>query len=119
MLISAFETTACTTPDKPNPKINGHKISQNIANVNTPGYHRLEVSFEDEMAKALTHTGGGPAPIVKPLVVVADGPARVDGNTVDIDNEMGDLAKNALLFEAAAQIVTSRISSFKAAIAGR
>jgi flagellar basal-body rod protein FlgB len=95
-------------------------ISQNIANVNTPGYHRLEVTFEDEMAKALTHSsGGGTAPIVKPHVVVADGPERVDGNAVDIDQEMGDLTRNALLFEAAAQIVTSRISSYKAAIAGR
>jgi flagellar basal-body rod protein FlgB len=94
-------------------------ISQNIANVNTPGYHRLEVKFEDEMAKALTHSAGGPIPVVKPQVVVADGPERVDGNTVDIDQETGDLAKNALLFEAAAQIVTSRISSYKAAIAGR
>ena len=94
-------------------------ISQNIANVNTPGYHRLEVRFEDEMAKALTHSSGGPPPMVKPQVVVADGPERVDGNTVDINNEMGDLARNALMFEAAAQIVTSRISSYKAAIAGR
>jgi flagellar basal-body rod protein FlgB len=71
-------------------------ISQNIANVNTPGYHRLEVSFEDEMAKALAHPTGGVAPIVKPHVVVADGPERVDGNTVDIDQEMGDLTRNAL-----------------------
>jgi hypothetical protein len=30
--ISPFETTAWTTPERPNPKINGHKISQNIAN---------------------------------------------------------------------------------------
>jgi flagellar basal-body rod protein FlgB len=94
-------------------------ISQNIANVNTPGYRRLEVKFEDAMAQALAHSSGGPPPIVKPQVVIADGPQRVDGNTVDIDNEMGDLARNALLFEAAAQIVTSRISSYKAAIAGR
>jgi flagellar basal-body rod protein FlgB len=94
-------------------------ISQNIANVNTPGYHRLEVSFENEMAKALAQGNSGPPPIVKPHVVIADGPERVDGNTVDIDQEMGDLTKNALLFEAAAQIVTSRISSYKAAIAGR
>jgi flagellar basal-body rod protein FlgB len=95
-------------------------ISQNIANVNTPGYHRLAVTFEDEMAQALVgHSPMGPAPVVKPHVVVADGPERVDGNTVDIDQEMGDLAKNALLFEAAAQIVTSRLSSYKAAIAGR
>lgn len=94
-------------------------ISQNIANVNTPGYHRLAVTFEDEMARALTHSGGVAPPTVKPQVVVADGPERVDGNTVDIDQEMGDLMRNALLFEAAAQIVTSRISSYRAAIAGR
>jgi flagellar basal-body rod protein FlgB len=94
-------------------------ISQNIANVNTPGYHRLEVQFEDEMARALTHSGGGPPPIVKPQVVVSDGPERVDGNTVDIDQEMSDLTRNALLFEAAAQIVTLRISAYRAAIAGR
>src|SRR5262249_2489293 len=31
-LISVFETTAWTTPESPNPKINGHKISQNMAN---------------------------------------------------------------------------------------
>jgi flagellar basal-body rod protein FlgB len=94
-------------------------ISQNIANVNTPGYHRLEVTFEDQMAKALARSGGGAPPTVVPRVVVADGPERVDGNTVDINREMGDLARNALMFEAAAQIVTSRISSYKSAIAGR
>ena len=31
-VISLFETTAWTAPDSPNPKINGHKISQNMAN---------------------------------------------------------------------------------------
>src|SRR5215471_20190579 len=31
-LISLLETTACTTPDSAKPRINGHKISQNIAN---------------------------------------------------------------------------------------
>lgn len=93
-------------------------ISQNVANVNTPGYRRLEVRFEDAMAKALATPGGG-LPSAAPRVVVADGPERVDGNTVDIDREMNDLAKNALLYQAAAQIVTSRIASLKAAIAGR
>ena len=31
-VICDFDTTACTAPDNPNPKINGHKISQNMAN---------------------------------------------------------------------------------------
>jgi flagellar basal-body rod protein FlgB len=94
-------------------------ISQNIANVNTPGYHRLAVSFEDEMARALATSSGGTPPSVKPRVVEPGGPERVDGNNVDIDQEMGDLARNALLYEAAAQIVTSRISSYRSAIVGR
>lgn len=94
-------------------------ISQNIANVNTPGYKRLAVSFEDEMAQALKVSSGGAPPVVRPRIVEAPGLERVDGNTVDIDKEMGDLARNALLFEAAAQIVTSRISSYRSAIVGR
>src|SRR5207237_9740777 len=32
LVISLFETTACTTADNPKPRISGHKISQNIAN---------------------------------------------------------------------------------------
>ncbi len=92
-------------------------IAQNVANVNTPGYRRREVTFEADLAKALTADGG--TAHVKPRVVIADGPERVDGNTVDIDREMGDLSKNALLYQAAAQIVTSRIASMRAAIAGR
>jgi flagellar basal-body rod protein FlgB len=95
-----------------------HKvIAQNVANVNTPGYRRLAVEFEDEMGKALE--AGTPVSEVTPTVVVADGPERVDGNTVDLDREMGDLTKNGLLFQAAAQIAASRMASLKAAVAGR
>lgn len=94
-------------------------IAQNVANVNTPGYRRLEVAFEADLAKALAPPGGAAGAHVKPQVVVADGPERVDGNTVDIDREMNDLTKNALLYQAAAQIVTSRVGSLRAAISGR
>ncbi|MDB5311711.1 MAG: flgB [Gemmataceae bacterium] len=94
-------------------------IAQNVANVNTPGYRRLEVGFETDLAKAMGSRPGEEALRVRPRVVVADGPEQVDGNTVDIDREMNDLARNALLYEAAAQIMTSRLASLRAAIAGR
>ena len=94
-------------------------IAQNVANVNTPGYRRMEVTFEAEMARALAAPNGFANAHVKPQIIVADGPERVDGNTVDIDREMNDLARNALLYEAAAQIVTNRIASLKAAVPGR
>jgi flagellar basal-body rod protein FlgB len=91
-------------------------IAQNVANVNTPGYKRLEVQFEDALAKALA-TPGGPA--AKPRVVEGDGPERVDGNTVDIDREMGDLTKNGLLYQAATQILASRLAALRSAVSGR
>ncbi|MBX9626232.1 MAG: flagellar basal body protein [Gemmataceae bacterium] len=84
-------------------------IAQNVANVNTPGYRRLAVTFGGELGRA----GGAPQ------VVVADGPARVDGNTVDIDREMNDLTKNALLYQAAAQVASFRLAALRSSITGR
>jgi flagellar basal-body rod protein FlgB len=92
-------------------------IAQNVANVNTPGYRRLAVEFEDNLAKSLA-SASNPAQ-VKPRVVIEDGPERVDGNTVDIDREMVAMNKNSLLYQAAAQIITNRVAQLRAAIAGR
>ena len=94
-------------------------IAQNVANVNTPGYRRRAVEFEADMAKALAAPGPGGTAHVRPKVVIEDGPERVDGNTVDINREMGDLGKNALLYQAAATIMQSRVASLRAAISGR
>lgn len=92
-------------------------ISQNVANINTPGYKRLAVSFEGDLARALDAPSGMVS--VRPRVVVADGPERVDGNTVDMDREMNDLTRNALLYEAAAQVLASRLATMRSAISGR
>lgn len=85
-------------------------ISQNVANVNTPGYRRLEVTFADTMSQTAR-------PVTK--VEAVDGPERADGNTVDIDREMGDLSRNGLLYQAASQLLASRLSALRSAIAGR
>lgn len=96
-------------------------VSQNVANVNTPNYQRLEVAFEGELKKALDSAAGGTGGTgrVVPKVVVTDNPDRVDGNTVDLDREMGDLTKNALLYQAVSQILASRMASMRSAISGR
>ncbi len=41
-------------------------ISQNLANVNTPGYHQLDVSFEDAFARRWASTERR-APCASPL----------------------------------------------------
>ena len=96
-----------------------HKvISNNIANVNTPGFKRLDVEFEQSLAKALGR--GVPAAEINPTVVQDDSNAeRVDGNTVDIDREIGQLNQNSLLYTAAAQIMANQIAQLRSAITGR
>jgi flagellar basal-body rod protein FlgB len=109
-------------------------IANNIANVNTPGYQRIEVSFESELKKALNpmrlagaQTQSGHMPIGKPnLGNLRPEAYRPDENTlpgqinnVDIDMEMAKLAENQILFNAGVKFLTERSSVIRSAITGR
>jgi flagellar basal-body rod protein FlgB len=95
-------------------------IAQNVANVNTPGYQRLEVKFEDAFSRELARNNPTSAVQVGPKVVASgSGPVRADGNDVDIDAEIGRMTKNALLMNAYTQILASKIAAQRAAISGR
>ena len=93
-------------------------IAQNLANVNTPNYHRRGVVFESELETALA-SQSGPASVRPRVVEIADAPARNDGNTVDIDVEMEQLGKNTLMMNAATQMLAVRLAQLRSAIAGR
>jgi flagellar basal-body rod protein FlgB len=92
-------------------------IAQNVANVNTPGYRRLELDFESQLQKALN--GQGLAALHPRLVEGPGGPVRADGNNVDIGLEMGRLDRNALVYQTFAQILTVRLAAQRSAITGR
>lgn len=93
-------------------------ISQNIANVNTPNYRRLDVTFESEVERQLAM--GDDAVHLRPRVVETDdGPDRLDGNGVDIDNEVALLNRNTLMTAAATQVLAMKIAQLRSAIAGR
>jgi flagellar basal-body rod protein FlgB len=95
-------------------------IAQNVANANTPGYRRQEVRFEDALAHCLEHGGERAVKGVQPSIVDAGGEAvRPDGNTVDMDEEMGQLNKNAILYKIYAQLLATQISSMRSAITGK
>ncbi|MBX3436541.1 MAG: flagellar basal body rod protein FlgB, partial [Planctomycetaceae bacterium] len=90
-------------------------ISHNLANVNTPGYHRQEVVFPDlfNMSK------GEDAAAVRPIVRDEPGlPARADGNNVDIDREAVQLEKNALAYQTYSQLLTSHMQLMRRAVEG-
>lgn len=80
-------------------------ITNNIANVDTPGYKRQNVKFESMLADAMASK----RPSVQERIlnmepqVSRDGTNlsyRLDGNNVDIDAEMGYLAENQLRYNA-------------------
>ncbi len=94
-------------------------IAQNVANVNTPGYHRQEVQFEDAFARALEGANRSSACAVQPQIVTPAGsPERLDGNNVDIDVEMGQLTKNSLLYKVYAQILAVQLAQWRSAVSG-
>jgi len=59
-------------------------IANNIANVNTPGYHATKVSFEDSLASALD---SGQSPDVAPTLQTSLEPTQLNGNNVNLDTE--------------------------------
>ncbi len=95
-------------------------IAQNVANVNTPGYRRLAVDFEEAFTRAVAD--GDPTALlqVQPAVVENDdAPERADGNNVDLDNELSALEKNTLLYRTFAQIIASQVATQRSAIQGQ
>ncbi len=93
-------------------------ISQNIANVNTPGYQRRDVSFEASLSRKL---GGGEAREGGELAIsiASDGrPPRADGSNVDIDIEMSQLTRNLLVHQTATELLASRMATMRRAIRG-
>ena len=98
-------------------------IANNIANVETPGFHRSEVVFETDLRTALEASGRS---VQKQLADVSptvqadtESPERPDGNNVNIDKEMADLAKNGLSYRAATTLLELKGSILKYVINGR
>jgi flagellar basal-body rod protein FlgB len=96
-------------------------ISHNIANVDTPGFKKSSVRFEDELEAAVlkrsvsgrrtreNHKSIGRLSVdrVKPEIFTPSGIAmREDGNNVDIDAEMAALANNTVMFNYLVQKIT-------------
>lgn len=105
--------------------------ADNIANVNTPGFRRRFVRFEEELARALrgrgvagarTHPKHIPVGVVsveqvRPRVVRDDvSVMRNDGNNVDIEREMAINAAAELQYAALTLVTSARYRMLRSAI---
>jgi len=103
-------------------------IANNIANINTPGYKREVVNFEDVLKNQLNITGGtqinktnaahmdnynGYTPTIEK---VENTSFRKDDNNVNIDIEMAEYSKNTIHFQFLTKQLNSQFSRIRSAI---
>lgn len=96
-------------------------ISNNLANVNTPGFKRSDVvGFDEQLREALSAQQEGDQNAVRSLVpeLQTDNSStmRSDGNNVDIDMEMANLAENNVRYNALVQLAGKQMDMIKSVI---
>lgn len=112
-----------------------NQIISNIANKDTPNYKAFDLAIEDELEKLkgaqrgidlkrthLGHLATGDTGVDNSGVTLRTtshgSSERGDGNTVDVESEMANLAENSLLYDAMAQIIRKKFQGLKVAIQG-
>ncbi|MGQ9454284.1 MAG: flagellar basal body rod protein FlgB [Armatimonadota bacterium] len=96
-------------------------IANNIANVETPGYKRVYVSFEEELRRVIESSSRGETrrrltELMPVQHVDTQSPSRPNGNNVNIDSEIADLAKNTMRQKAIAVLLEAKITMLRSAI---
>lgn len=130
-----FSSTVATLEKSLNLRSQNHQVlTSNIANMDTPNYKAFELVIEEEMTRTknpspripLQKTHGNHLAPMNQLsdnveLKYADPPEfslRGDGNTVDVEKTMGNLAENTILYKTAAQLISKKFQGLKAVIQG-
>lgn len=109
-------------------------ISHNIANVNTENFKAKTVSFENELKQALSQTVASLKTTNSKHFGTTNSAVRVqasvdqtksstfmnlDGNNVDIDLEMANMAANQIQYNAMVQQISNTLSNYHYVIKGQ
>ena len=99
-------------------------IATNIANAETPGFRRLDVSgdFAAQLKARLESGDLSSAPSSLRPQIVEDTSAssvRPDGNSVEMEHELLAMNRNAVEFDYLSEVVSSNLKQLRVAISGR
>lgn len=119
---------------------NQNLIAANIANVETPNFVPKTLAFEQELQGALKSRQSGQSPSSAPNArhipirgagggsavqsvsgQVIETPAKTpgkDGNAVELEDEMGKMAENQIMFNASVQMLNKKFEGLRTAIKG-
>lgn len=92
-------------------------IANNIANLETPGYRRIDVKFEELLAKALESPGSARLSEIAPQVCQPkETPVQSNGNDVNLEAEVGEMIKNTLRHKAYIRLLNNKYRQIEMAI---
>lgn len=97
-------------------------ISNNLANLETPGYKRVDLapSFEQALERASASGDSSEISSLTPTLA-ADAtavPSSKDGNTVHLESELMRMNQNAMTHTLETQMVSGMLQKMRAAITG-
>ncbi|MBK5224003.1 MAG: flagellar biosynthesis protein FlgB [Acidimicrobiia bacterium] len=88
----------------------------NIANIETPGYHANKVDFESSLRTAIDR--GDPSSM-EATVSRSLAPTRMNGNNVAIDEELVGLTETALRHQLVVEAMNGKFRLLRSAIRGQ
>ena len=99
-------------------------IASNIANAETPGYHRLDIApdFAQQLKSQMAAGDfAANADRIRPQLAedLTARTLRPDGNTVEIERELLAMNHNAVQHEFLTEVISGNLKQLKMAITGR
>ncbi|MCE3013608.1 MAG: flagellar basal body rod protein FlgB [Proteobacteria bacterium] len=103
--------------------------TSNVANAQTPGYKATKLDFEEALSRALDvdgnlsmntaddqhfNVGGGGFNNLEPEVYEnPNGVVSENGNTVDVEAEMAQMAENKIMYDTTVQLINKKLGLMK------
>jgi len=92
-------------------------IAGNVANIETPGYRRLDVKFEQALAKAIESGSDiDPEEIKTEIYRPLNTTVKTNGNDVALEAEIGEMVKNTLKHKAYTRLLQRKYQQIEQAM---
>jgi flagellar basal-body rod protein FlgB len=92
-------------------------IAGNVANIETPGYRRVDVRFEELLAKALQASDEDNDVEISPEIFAPrQTPVKSNGNDVNLETEVGKMVENTLKQTAYVRLLNKKFQQYQMAI---
>lgn len=104
-------------------EVRAQAIANNLANLETPGYKRVDLApgFESTLQKAINSGDSQQIAAVNPTLAVDPSATSnsPDGNTVHLENELMQMNQNGVAHSLETELVSSMLQRMQMAISGK